>query len=251
MNPATIPFYGLRFDATSGYIGRGSSEIFAFNMPANVPIPSSIQVAVKCSDFVYSVNLTTNCTNNYNQHLIAERLDIEAQAEQNWARIEWVSNTGEKNDYFTVEKASTATGEFETLETVNNKVYDNSAAHYVVYDNAPTEGENIYRLKSVFTDGTIKISNTKTLVFKGLNDVRTFPTPVNDVLNIDLSNYRNEAAEVYLYNYFGQQVGYQKVDNVGGGLLEMDVANQPTGNYLVRIQSKGKREVTKKIVISH
>jgi hypothetical protein len=40
-----------------------------------------------------------------------------------------------------------------------------------------------------------------------------------DILRIDLSNYLDKAADIYLYKYFGQQVGDQKVDNGSVGAI--------------------------------
>jgi predicted RNase H-like nuclease len=176
---------------------------------------------------------------------------MNANAELNRTLIEWVNNTGYKNDYFTVEKINNKTGEFEKMAVVNNQSKDISATHYNVFDNAPTEGDNTYRVKLAFQDGSAIVSDTKTLKFKGLSEIRVFPNPATNALSIDLTAYKNQDIEVYLYNYLGQQRAVKKLDKVENTVLELDVAEEQAGNYMLRIKSKGKREATKSVVVAH
>ncbi|MBL7813397.1 MAG: T9SS type A sorting domain-containing protein [Saprospiraceae bacterium] len=87
--------------------------------------------------------------------------------------------------------------------------------------------------------------------FKDLHLTHIFPNPANDVLDIDLSNYKNQAVDIYLYNNLGQQKLYDKVENATNALLELDVSALPSGSYMVRLVSKGKRELTKPVIITH
>ncbi|MBL7814768.1 MAG: HYR domain-containing protein [Saprospiraceae bacterium] len=180
-----------------------------------------------------------------------ESLALNAHAEPTRTQLEWVSNTGFKSDYFALEKANNTTGEFELLNIQNNKSNDNSPTYYSFYDNAPTEGDNTYRVTVVYQDGTKKVSASQTVVFKGLLDVRVFPNPANDVLSIDLSNYKDQAVEVYLYNSLGQPKHVSRLDRVNNPILELNTSNEPVGNYMIRIKSKGRRDVTKTVVITH
>ena len=178
-------------------------------------------------------------------------LDLEAYTEPTRTFIEWVNNTGNINDYFTVEKADNKTGNFEPLAIVNNKSVDKDMTHYVAYDNAPTEGDNSYRIQITHHDGSTKVSGIKTVQFKGLYTVRLFPNPVNDILTLDLSNYKNHNVEVYIYNYFGHLQMVRKMDKVTNALFDIPVSDIETGSYRVRIQSKNRRAVTQSVMIAH
>jgi Animal haem peroxidase/Secretion system C-terminal sorting domain/HYR domain/Lectin C-type domain len=180
-----------------------------------------------------------------------ESLAMEAQAEVNRTAIQFVNNTGYKNDYFIVEKINPSTGQFEKVEIVNNLTKDKSVNDYISYDNSPNEGENTYRVKLIYHDGTEKVSASKTVNFKGLTEVRVYPNPVSDIVNIDLSNYKNQPVEIYLYNYLGQQLLVEKVENASNSAFEMNVAPFQAGNYMVRVKSKGKRDVMKSLIIAH
>ena len=54
-----------------------------------------------------------------------------------------------------------------------------------------------------------------------------------------------------MYNYLGQQKLVKKIEKVGSPIVEMNIANSQEGNYMIRIQSKGRRDLIKSIVIVH
>jgi trimeric autotransporter adhesin len=140
---------------------------------------------------------------------------------------------------------------FETLTTVKNNATDNEATHYNTYDEKPDLGDNTYRVKVTFQDGSTKITEAKTIKFKGLSDIQIYPNPANDLLSIDLSAYKNQAVEVALYNYIGQPVQVTKVDKVENTIVELPVGDQPVGQYMLRVKSKGRKDVVKSVVIAH
>jgi hypothetical protein len=193
----------------------------------------------------------TSCSSSLLFAQAEERLLLAAHAEPNRSVIEWVNNTGSKNDYFTVEKLNAKTGEFETLERVNNKYDNDNAVHYLTYDNAPAEGENTYRIQLTYKDGATRLSGDQTLIFTGKSGVRVFPNPANDALSVDLSNYLNQAVTIHLYDYQGQERLVKKVDNASNAPVELNTADMPVGSYMIRVASKGKRDVTKSVVIAH
>ncbi len=193
---------------------------------------------VACTNTSPNANFTTN-----------DVLEVEAMPEFNRARIEFGDNTGYKNDYYEVEKLNTKSGEFERLAIVNNSNFDNQTAYQSVYDNTPTEGDNFYRVKVVYLDSLSKLSTIKKLSFNGLETIKVFPNPANDVVEIDLSKFNNETVGVYLYDAFGQKVAFQDVQKGKAATVRFDVSNQQSGNYWVRVTAQGKRDVMKKVQI--
>jgi HYR domain/Secretion system C-terminal sorting domain len=218
-------------------------------------VPGTYAISYKATDAKGNISYCNFNVRAYKTLLLfleaKDNLVMDAQAQVNRTYIEWVNNTGFKNDYFTVEKINNTTGKFEALETVNSQSSDSSATHYSTYDNAPNDGDNTYRVKVTFQDGSTKVSEPKTLNFKGLYDVRIFPNPASDIVGIDLSSYKNQAVEISMYNYLGQQISVQQVEKVGNAVVELNVANVQEGNYMIRIQSKGKRDITKIVNITH
>jgi HYR domain/Ricin-type beta-trefoil lectin domain-like/Secretion system C-terminal sorting domain len=176
-------------------------------------------------------------------------IDMEAQPEFNRARIEWSDNTGYKNDYYEVQKLNATSGEFEQLQIVNNKSLSNAASYQSVYDNAPIDGDNTYRIKVVYLDSASKFSPIKTLTFNGLETVKLFPNPANDYVDIDLAKFGHETINIYLYNSFGKQVAFQSVQKDKFSVVHFDISRQEMGSYVMRITAQGKRDVIRQLQI--
>jgi major membrane immunogen (membrane-anchored lipoprotein) len=181
----------------------------------------------------------------------ADVFRMNASADNTRTRIEWMNNTGYKTDYFEVQKADNVTGDYKVLEVVNATIKTNELKHYVSYDNNPTEGENHYRIKSVDDDGSVKFTELYTVNFRGLGELRVFPNPSNDVISIDLSKYKGQEVGVYLYNQLGTQVMFMPIDKVGDTPVEIDVNNLINGQFMLRVSAKGKRDITKQVMIAH
>jgi hypothetical protein len=196
-----------------------------------------------------SQNLARPCSNTFAKAGTSIALSMDAQAEPNRAKIQWVNNSGFDNDFFTVEKMNLSTGEFEELEKVNTKVSDRVES-YLAYDKEPAEGDNFYRIKLTFHDGSTKFSETRQLTFSNLNTIRVFPNPAYDYIDLDLKQLKGQEANIYLYNRFGQQVQFTNIEQVTDNIVRLDVSNQTTGNYLIRVSAKGKRDMTKQLNIS-
>jgi Secretion system C-terminal sorting domain len=178
-----------------------------------------------------------------------EELSLTATADHNRSRIEWVSNTGLKTDFYTVEKFNGTTGDFETV-TTQKPLLSDKAEQYVAYDETPQEGDNIYRITISYQNGTKQVSEIKIVNFKSLIDAFIYPNPASSSFNIDLTDYKGLPVEIYLYNGIGQQVLTHKEAKVEQKIVELDITNQEAGTYRVRILSKGKRDVTKALVIA-
>ena len=178
-------------------------------------------------------------------------LTMDASAEPLRTRIEWVNNTGFKNDYFAVQKINNTTGQFEDIETLNSASQTDDLQHFGTYDNQPTEGDNFYRVKVAYTDGTFAYTETKKVNFDKLSGVRIYPNPASDAVDIDLSKYKGNEVNVYIYNPFGQIMLFQNKDKIGDTPLSIDVSKLATGRYLLRVTSKGKRDETKQLIIAH
>ncbi len=154
------------------------------------------------------------------------------------------------NDYFKVEKLNITTGNFELLSEVATK-QSNEMENYVAYDIAPTIGDNFYRVNVQYLDGSYNTSAIQKINYKGSEgNISVFPNPADEVLNIDLTNYKGLAVNLFVYNRLGQTVITQQIEKVADGLIQIDVSNQQVGNYLVRIVSKGKRDETKSFILN-
>lgn len=180
----------------------------------------------------------------------AQVLTLDARLIDGRTAINWVNNTSFKNDYFAVQRLNNVTGEFDDLKLINNLKDTNDMLAYTEYDENPQDGENIYRVKVAYADGTFGYTENKTVKNSKSNGIRLYPNPATELINIDLSEYRGNNVNIYLYNQFGQQVEMRNVESAGDAPVILDVTHLTTGSYIIRISAKGKREVTKQISVT-
>ncbi len=188
-------------------------------------------------------------------------LSMEASAEYKRARIDWASNNAYKNDYFVIQRLNDKTGEFDDLQIVNNlDLSSNTHLHtpditsiknYSGYDNNPLEGDNFYRIKVVFNDGTISYSEIKKVAFGQVQPALLFPNPTDYELTIDLRSFKGNPTSIYLYNSVGQLIQSKDFHHVTEDYLRIDVSEVIVGEYMIRIASKGKRDTFKPFIVSH
>jgi glucose/arabinose dehydrogenase/PKD repeat protein len=165
------------------------------------------------------------------------------------AMITWLSNAADA-DYFQVEKLG-KNGSFETLSTVNAQPVNGfSTQNYYSYaDKEPMEGENIYRI-SLLTDNTPpQYSELISLNFKASPDFLLSPNPTDDYVNVDLSLFQDRRTVLTVIDAWGKQVKNRKIEKVGKTeRIELD--GLPSGQYVLRIQAEGRREVARLFVIA-
>jgi hypothetical protein len=201
--------------------------------------------------FDQSVKWATGCPIG-GQNLQAEVpvSDFNATRDFRQSRIEWASNTGYRNDYAVVERLNEVTSTFEAIDYIETGSPDNHPQVFTAYDENPNEGDNFYRLKLVFTDGTEEYSEVKKVNFDGLDKVNIFPNPAVDVLMIDLAPYEGKQVTIFLYNQLGQPMESIEVDAATAEPRSIDISNYISGTYLVRVTTEGRRDVTKQVTIN-
>jgi hypothetical protein len=231
------------------YEFRGlKSGTYTIKVPDTLP-QGYILVTQKPIVFTLGISVTNSVEIIYRNPLAAALvqttvLDLNIHCEPSRAQLQWVNNTGLQNDFFTLEKQNPTTGDFDKLETVNSKATETNEV-YTAYDNAVTEGDNTYRIALTLLDGTVKTSALKTVNFKGLNDIRIFPNPADEFINVDLRKYEGKTVSLFIYNSVGLLVKKQTIEKVSAAPQQIDVQGFGAGSYLLRVQSEGKREVTR------
>jgi hypothetical protein len=184
------------------------------------------------------------------QNLLANtQLAIEAQAEVTKSRIEWVSNTSDKNDYFILEKINPKTGQFEGLETLNSN-RSTGVEQHVSYDVKPDEGDNFYRIRLVQLDGTVLFSAIKMVQFSTLSDITIFPNPVENDINIALKGYTGKNVDIFLYDMQGKSLVEEHLTAFQKEFYTFSLQDKtPMGQYMIRVKAQGKRDVIKMVTV--
>ena len=167
------------------------------------------------------------------------------------AVITWVSNANANSDYFVVQKLNTFELFFEKLETVNTQQGTGGTQQsYTVTDNSPTYGENYYRV-ALYRSGEPlpQYSEIILLDFSYLHDYMLFPNPSSDYVDVDLEADRYRAVDIKIMDAMGKIVKQQKIESAPIVPVRINTADMEIGQYFIRIEAEGKREVVKKLMI--
>ena len=151
---------------------------------------------------------------------------------------------------FTVEKANNATGNYEKLVLVNNKSNDDAMNNYETYDVSPVEGDNTYRARVNYSDGSTQISESKTVSFKAVILTNLFPNPAIDEAWVDLKSYQGNAVTLIISDMSGKIIQQQVVQSATRAPYRLDLSEMQSGLYLLKIQATGKRALLSKLQIA-
>ena len=177
-----------------------------------------------------------------------EKLELDAQAEPRRTRLGWVSDMLVETDYFVLQKMD-ENGEFMDVETLNGATTP-GLNFYSSYDESPAEGDNLYRIMSVLVDGSVRISATKLVNHNEINQIKVFPNPATEFIDVDLTNYIGKNVNIYLYNQMGQVERTFVIEEADAQPFHIEVVQLKSGNYFLRVSAQGKRDITKQISVA-
>jgi hypothetical protein len=153
-----------------------------------------------------------------------------AIADGNRVRLNWEAANEQDTRTYEIQKSLTGSN-FSFMATVASRLLSQSA--YIDYDFNPALGWNYYRLKVIDKSGSFFYSDIRPVKFaKGQEEVKIFPVPATDVLNVLLpSSYINNAT-LLLYGIDGKFIATLKpsVNNV-----KINVKPLAGGTYIIRI----------------
>lgn len=81
-------------------------------------------------------------------------------------------------------------------------------------------------------------------------EVAVFPNPSNGTLNIDLAQYAGRAVRLELFSAQGQLLKTVEIDEVQTQIEQMNLSAFENGMYMLRVQSEGLPEVSRRVVLS-
>jgi len=148
----------------------------------------------------------------------------------NRVRLNWEAANEQDTRTYEVEKSLNASS-FTHLSTVASRQMSQST--YVDYDNAPVMGWNYYRLKIIDKSGSFTYSPVRAVKFsKGMEEVKIFPVPATDVLNVQLPSSYVNTVNLQLLGIDGKFISTLKpsVNNV-----RINVSGLASGTYVIRM----------------
>ncbi len=176
------------------------------------------------------------------------RFDVHSVARR--AELSWITNTEVKNDFFIIERS--ADGEtFEAITEVQKLSNGDDANFYSINDENPNLGDNFYRVKQVYVDGTFEYSETEYVAFNiDLANFDVYPNPANNRLFVNLSEYVGQNGTIEIFNSFGQPVNRFELGQINNESFRIDVSDYKNGVYTITVKVADRQFNTKMFVVS-
>lgn len=177
-----------------------------------------------------------------------EYLNFVAQKEEDFTSLLWTHNSGFAVEEYIVERSENGNG-FEPLNALGSKG-GQSQELYEDFDLEPVTGDNFYRLKMVYTDGSIGYSDVQKVTFVDVTDYVLFPNPANGFVKASLENVMGaEDVNITIFNSFGTEMKRFHLDEVYSKYYQMDIRDLHEGQYIVWFNVPGKRPIAKLLVV--
>ena len=161
--------------------------------------------------------------------------------EMNQASLSWTTASEVNSDHFEIQFRTASDHTWKMLTSVSAKNAGTHDAHYTFVHETPVNGENLYRLKMIDTDGSFALSGIVSLNFQHVaNQLSIFPNPVDGKVFIR-NNHSSTLYKTAVFNDAGKKI-HDSVKPVD----EVDLTKFPSGFYFLQLtDSSGKTEVRK------
>ncbi len=165
-------------------------------------------------------------------------------------KLDWMTNTDYKNDYFVVERSLDGQS-FEEQAMVSSVSQSTQPTYYDEWDYQPKVGPNFYRIKQVHSDGTFRYSSVEVVYFElELSDFVVYPNPASDQVSVQIDKLVGESVVIQLYNQLGQLVQQKSIDTLSAGPVSFDVSTFTSGIYAITVETRMRKRFTKLFVVS-
>lgn len=169
-------------------------------------------------------------------------ISFTAKKENRTALLQWSTSFETNSDFFEIQHSLDGQN-WHAIGRVTASGESKSIHHYAFTDvnplvGGPANGGNLYRLKMADRDDTFTYSQIRSLRFENLMEIKLFPNPVADKLEIKVSDWNN-TQQVQIINARGATV-YESTGSQLEGIPAngINVRDLPTGHYIVKITDK-------------
>ncbi len=177
--------------------------------------------------------------------------DFFATAEAEGVQLKWFNDSQTSNDYFVVEKSIDAVHFDSLLRQEGNGATDLLQSYHDMDPN-PAIGDNYYRLKLVYQDGSIEYSEVRVVLFNPESDFTIFPNPAGDWVTVYLDRFiGKEDVDVVISNSLGVVMYKEHLEEVKDKILpiRLDRGRFTDGIYSVSVVYLG-RAHSKRMVVA-
>lgn len=178
---------------------------------------------------------------------VAKILNFKAYRKGLISKLDWISNTGELNDYFIVERSADSL-HFSPMLKMDGRGIPEINLFFTENDNHPFE-VNFYRLILVGLDGSKTYSQVEKVVFPPLSEISIFPNPTSDQFFVNLTPLEGKLVSMQLINVDSRLIENFEVV-ASRNLFEIQTFDLPSGMYFLKIETVGHRPKVLKVVVA-
>lgn len=177
-------------------------------------------------------------------------LNLSATKQASSVDLLWENNTSFINDHFVIERSGDGVN-FEPIKEVADFGFnDNSARSYQDVDTDPLTGNNFYRVKLIFNDGTYDFTNMRRVEFYDTPDFEMYPNPAQSEIYLDLERYLEKDVTIFIQDNLGRIVITETMDNLNETLNRIDISSLSNGAYHVYVRTKEGLNKVKKLIVA-
>ncbi len=189
------------------------------------------------------------CVSNSTGLAVPNMLYFNAEKDGITTNVDWMMAKDVNVDFYEVEVSTDGTN-FRLLDDMNSHQV-NAPRQYETVDLHPSFGENYYRLKVNYLDGTYFYSNTRRVNFEiDFDDVIVYPNPTDNLINIALRDFAGKTGTIEIYNSLGQRMTGRDYQSFPTIPAVFDVSNYVNGIYTISIKVENHKRFTKKFAVT-
>ncbi len=172
--------------------------------------------------------------------------NLRAQMTEEGVELVWDGKTPNSADNFIIEKSENGIN-FSVLGTMQGQLSEEMKEYHYM-DEAPSFGENYYRIKVLHPDYKYTFSNIAMAMVRPNNNQRVmiYPNPVQSSLTIHFFDDIEETAVVQIINGFGQILRRIEID-MPAKKYQLDLSELPSGMYYIKFDNKKLKRIGQKI----
>lgn len=171
-----------------------------------------------------------------NSALPVTLVSFDVQKVNSTAKLTWTTEQELNSKHFVIERSPNGSS-WSSFATLNAAGYSSIRKNYTLFDNAPMNGVNFYRLKMVDNDGSYEYSKIRQAIFNTNYTAEVAPNPAKDVINLFVTKTGNLPAKIELVNVEGK-VMYKTTSNQTH--IPINTQGMAKGLYFVKVIETGK-----------
>lgn len=171
--------------------------------------------------------------------LPVELLIFNAQKQGSQVLLNWSTSQEINSDKFEVEFSKDGIT-FQSFISIPARGTSSIKTDYNTLHCCPVVGANYYRLKMIDRDGHFKYSEIRKVVFEFINEMKLFPNPISNRLDLKISFVKpfTKDAIITVYNSSGSQV-YSSILAKGKTITQINMGAVAAGSYYIIVAVGG------------